>query len=303
MNAGTEIFVIRGRRFRRPVTTCRNYNRLSSFDIRRAGLATLNCLEKYRANLVRKTNLHLRTLLEVPDQTAAHEFRVGIKRLNALYRFLNGVDASLPARKLMKPARGLFKRIGPIREAQIVLQLIDENETLGARQRGSLGNALETRVRESHQRFKTYAANRGPSLIRLPTIRASGLSEAAILRHKPNALQALLTEITAIDSVADEEGWHGKRILLKRYHHIVDAFALCPGQAPDERILKQVALLEQLLGDWHDRAISAAILQTLPGPAANREFLIAELRRQGDALLESSRLYLRKLARRIPGQE
>ena len=67
--------------------------------------------------------------------------------------------------------------------------------------------------------------------------------------------------------------------------------------------MKQVTLLEQLLGDWHDRAISADILQALPGPAANREILIASLRRQGDTLLESSKLYLRKLARRLPGQE
>ena len=260
----------------------------------------MNCLEKYRATLVRRTNLHLRTLLEDPDETAAHEFRVAIKRLNALYRFLNGIDETLPARKLMKPARGLFKRIGPIREAQIVLHLIDENETLGARQRSALRNALETRIHASHQAFRTYAANHGPTSVRLPTIRATRLAEAAILHHRPTALNDLLTEITAIDAIADDDEWHRKRILLKRYHHIVDAFGLCAGQAPDERIMKQVALLEQLLGDWHDRAISADILHALPGSAANREILIASLRRQADALLESSRLYLRKLARRIP---
>ena len=263
----------------------------------------MNYLEKYRSNLVRRTNRNLRTLLDIPDEQAAHEFRVGIKRLNALYRFLQGVDETLPARELMKPARGLFKRIGPIREAQIVLHLIDENEGLGARQRGSLSNALETRIRESHRAFRTYAENRGPNSIRLPTIRAIGLTEAAILRHKPNALNDLLAEITAIDAITDEDEWHGKRILLKRYRHTVDAFGLCAGQAPDERIMKQVTLLEQLLGDWHDRAISADILQALPGPAANREILIASLRRQGDTLLESSKLYLRKLARRLPGQE
>jgi CHAD domain-containing protein len=263
----------------------------------------VNCLEKYRAAVVGKTNRHLKTLLNAPDEQAAHEFRVGIKRLNALYRFLGEVGEGIQARKLMKPARGLFKRVGPIREAQIVLALIAEFDGLGARDRGSLNNALISRIREDYRQFADYAASTGPALIRLPTIRSTGFGTSAILRHKPIAENELLSEITSIDNITDEEQWHGKRILLKRYRHTIDAFALCPGQLPDEKIMKHIALLEQLLGDWHDRVISAEILRALPGPVANRDSLIDSLLRQGDALLESAKLYLRKLGTRFPAGE
>ena len=60
--------------------------------------------------------------------------------------------------------------------------------------------------------------------------------------------------------------------------------------------MKQVVLLEQLLGDWHDRVISADILSSLPGPESNREQLIATMNLQGEALLGSARLYLGRFA-------
>jgi CHAD domain-containing protein len=258
----------------------------------------MNCLERYRSNLIRKTNQNLRALLAAPEETAVHDFRVGIKRLGALYRFVGGIDDSLKAGKAMKPCRALFKRAGAIRDTHIALQLLAELDDFDARASRSLVNALRARLRNSYRELKTYARSYGATSIRLPTIRSTGLGDAAILRHKPLALQQLLSEITDFDGDMSEEEWHRKRILLKRYHHLVDAFAGCPGHSADEKIMKRVVILEQLLGDWHDRVISAEILSSLPGPEANREKSIAAMRRQGEALLGSSRLYLRKLATR-----
>ena len=48
----------------------------------------MNCVEKYRGQLIRKINRELRVLTTRPDETAIHEFRVGMKRLSALFYFL-----------------------------------------------------------------------------------------------------------------------------------------------------------------------------------------------------------------------
>ncbi len=58
----------------------------------------------------------------------------------------------------------------------------------------------------------------------------------------------------------DAKQWHKKRVLLKRYHHQLDAFCLCPDHSSDEAELKQIKIVEQLLGDWHDRVVTAEIL-------------------------------------------
>ena len=256
----------------------------------------MNCLERYRSNLIRKTNQNLRALLAAPEETAVHDFRVGIKRLNALYRFLGGIDDRLRAGKPMKPCRALFKRAGPIRDTHIALQLVEECGDFDARANGSLVNALQARLRSGYAELKSYARDSGAISIRLPTIRSTGLGNATLLRHKPLAMQQLLGEIASFEADMSDAEWHGKRILLKRYHHLVDAFAGCPGHSADEKIMKQVVLLEQLLGDWHDRVISADILSSLPGPESNRTTLIATMTLQGEALLGSARLYLGRFA-------
>ena len=88
--------------------------------------------------------------------------------------------------------------------------------------------------------------------------------------------------------------WHKKRILLKRYHHKLDAFYFCPGHSLDESELKQIRILEQLLGDWHDRVVTAAILQVLNGVEAAAGRAVSIMRKQDRLLLGSARIYLNK---------
>lgn len=111
----------------------------------------MDCLDKYRSKLVGEINKDLRKVLAQPEEELVHDFRVGIKRLTALYYFPGRIDTNLKA----------------------------------------------------------------------------------------------------------------KRIPLKRYHHKTDAFRYCPGHKSDETEVTQIKILEQLLGDWHDRVITIEILQSL----------------------------------------
>ncbi|HUV21056.1 MAG TPA: CHAD domain-containing protein, partial [Gammaproteobacteria bacterium] len=111
-------------------------------------------------------------------------------------------------------------------------------------------------------------------------------------RHKAPALEQLLGGIVGVEDRGDAEHWHGIRILLKRYHHTLEAFDLCPGHRRDEAELSQIGMLEQLLGDWHDRVITAEILQALPRREKQCAPAIAELGRQQALLLGSARIYL-----------
>jgi len=120
------------------------------------------------------------------------------------------------------------------------------------------------------------------------------ISERAILREKPAILKVLLSQIMSTGPRMTADQWHKKRILLKRYHHKLDAFQFCPGHTSDESELKQIKILEQLLGDWHDRIITAETLRVLKGVETEADRAITLMMKQDKLLLGSARIYLNK---------
>jgi len=257
----------------------------------------MNCLDKYRGKLIGQLNRDLRTIRITPEEESVHDFRVGIKRLTALYYFLDEVNPELKARKLIKPYRSLAKSIGVIRDGHIAVHLIRELDEISPVDKKNLISALRAKTRKDYRIVKKSLQVDARTRVRVPTVRSMKISERAILRKKPLILKTLLAQIMSTGPRMTADQWHKKRILLKRYHHKLDAFHFCPGHASDERELKQIKILEQLLGDWHDRVITAEILQVLKGvePAAGRA--ISVMGKQDRLLLGSARIYLNKFSR------
>jgi len=254
----------------------------------------MNCLVKYRSKILRKTNLNLRILLDEPEEDSAHEFRVGVKRLTALYYFLHEIEPTLNAKKILKPYRSLFKSIGKIRDGHIALQLIQDLKEGNVEDSQILVKAAKSRVRKDFQLFQKYSQSSVRGSVSIPTITSLGISEREILRCKQNVLDGLLSQITGHEGRISSEAWHKKRILLKRYHHTLDAFQFCPGHKSDEEELKQIKILEQLLGDWHDRVTTIQFLQSFQGLEHQAEYVIAIMEKQDRVLLGSAKIYLNK---------
>jgi len=257
----------------------------------------MNCLDKYRTKLVSQINRDLKIILAGPDEEAIHNFRVGMKRLTALYFFLNEVDPVLRTRKILKPYRRLAKSIGVIRDGHIVVHLIQQLDEICTADKKVLIKAIKSKAGNHYRVFKRSTEASTLTRVSVPTIRSMGLSERAILRAKPISLKGLLTEITSIQPRMTADQWHKKRILLKRYHHKLDAFIFCPGHSSDETELKQIKILEQLLGDWHDRVIAAEMLQLLNSVEAEAGRAIAVMRKQDRMLLGSAKIYLNKFTK------
>jgi CHAD domain-containing protein len=258
------------------------------------GLSVMKCLDQYRRKLLTGVNQNLRVIVDTVDEESIHQFRVGVKRLTALYRFVAAVEPGLQAKQLLKPARRLSMSISTIRDCHITLGLIGATGRLTAAEIKTLQRAVHTRIRGNHREFCKLAQEGVRIPLRLPTIRSLQITQDKLLQQKPVVLQQLLARVsTPVRSNTDEQ-WHRKRILLKRYRHTHEAFNLCPGYRRDENELKLIGLLEQLLGDWHDRVIARDILRAcceLEPPTAP---LIAELARQEKLLLGAARIYLDK---------
>jgi CHAD domain-containing protein len=176
----------------------------------------MNCLDKYRSKLVRKINKDLRIILARPEEETVHDFRVGVKRLTALYYFLNRIDSDLKAKRILKPYRSLFKSIGKIRDAHIAVQLIQSLDEISIENSRILVKALRSGIRNDYQHFQAYVRAHSPISIRTPTVSSTGISARAILRLKPLVLNELLLQILSTEDRMNARQWHKKRILLKR---------------------------------------------------------------------------------------
>ncbi|MDH3762746.1 MAG: CHAD domain-containing protein [Gammaproteobacteria bacterium] len=257
----------------------------------------MNCLEKYRSKLIAEINRDLAIIVETPGEEPIHDFRVGVKRLTALYYFLNSIDSELNAKQLLKPYRRPFKSIGNIRDVHIAVQLIESMDEIDPQDSKLLIRQLNSRARQDYRMFQKSIPENHRLSIRMPTIRSTGISARAIGRQKPLLLNQLLPQILASGSKMNARQWHKKRILLKRYRHVLDAFCFCPGHSHDEDELKQIKILEQLLGDWHDRVVTAELIESLPGVESCLGTSISTMQKQDRLLLGAAKIYLGKFAR------
>lgn len=257
----------------------------------------MNCLEKYRSKLIGEINQNLRYVFTKLEEAPVHNFRVGVKRLTALYYFLSEVDSGLKAKKILKPYRSLARSIGNIRDGHIAVHLLQELDEISLTDSGVLIKAVRSKVRKDYRSLQQFVRSDVQTPIRVPTIRSTGISESAILRQKPAVLNRLLQQIMSTGGRMNDNLWHKKRIQLKRYQHKLDAFCFCPGHKSDEDELKQIKMLQQLLGDWHDRIVTAEILQSLEGVESEAVIAIAVMKKQDKLLLGSAKIYLNKFAK------
>ena len=163
----------------------------------------MNCLEQYRSKLMSDINRNLRIIVVDPDREAIHDFRVGIKRLTAMYRLLGAARPELKAKRIIKPARALSRSISKIRDCHITLDLITEMEGIDATQRKALLRALNAKIRNDYRVFRKFADSHITIPLRLPSVRSMALAESTILRHKPVVLNQLRANL-----------WIGRNALL-----------------------------------------------------------------------------------------
>jgi len=263
----------------------------------------MNCLDKYRSKLLREINKDLRIILEKPEEDPVHDFRVGVKRLRALYYFLNEINADVRAKEILKPYRLLFKSMGSIRDGHIATHLIEGQDEVNGEESKILVVAIRSRIRNDYRLFQKYVQSNAQISVRVPTVRSTGISERAILRGKRIVLGNLLHKILSAEGQMNAEKWHKKRILLKRYRHTLDAFYFCPGHRSDEDEIKQIKIMELLLGDWHDRVTTIQLLQTFQGLEAQTGQAIAIMKRQERLLLGSAKIYLSKFTKWHQGHQ
>ena len=199
-----------------------------------------------------------------PSPEAIHDLRVGLRRCRSVAAGLVGVDRDRSWRDMRHASRKLFRRLGELRDLQVlqewIARLADETDPV----RQALTEQLATREPE----LKEEVAAALETFDRRQWLLWSRTLAERAKRLQPDGLVAQHLALEAWESARalhrralhnrSSAAWHALRIGIKRFRYMVENF-LPERHAEWSSDLKRV---QDLLGDVHDLDVLAQTLHT-----------------------------------------
>ena len=223
-------------------------------------------------------------LVDPSDGEAVHDLRVALRRLRStLCAYRAFLDADSTGDALLRVGR-IASQIGATRDAQVALDWLraEREEMRPARSAvmTPLVESLEAQVRAQHAcqsdgvatdfarierelrvSLETYRARVSPAGDLRPPSLAAVASNA--LQTTAAELESALARVTGPDDVAAE---HEARIVAKRLRYLLEPVRRLTRDGP--ALLEDLKLLQDLIGNRHDRDVLGAILRAALEQAA-----------------------------------
>ncbi len=197
-----------------------------------------------------------------PSSDSVHDLRVALRRCRSLAAGLAGVDADSSWNAMRKASRKLFRRLGELRDLQVLQEwntrLADESDAV----RQSLAEVFSSREPELRDQVaRALASFDRPQWLlwsrslpeRARRLTPDGLVAQHLALEQWEAARALHRRALRNRSPAS---WHALRIGLKRFRYTVENF-LPARHAEWGEDLKRI---QDLLGEVHDLDVLSTVL-------------------------------------------
>ena len=249
-------------------------------------------LESYLSALFQEIRSELQKVKESHDIEAIHDMRVNIKRLRAVCAFIKYFKPDSNVKQLLVPFLTIFRKIGVIRDVQVPLELIQGIARDHNMEEDKLIKALVRKeknlIKQSIIWFENEPISLEESELELLTLAKSIQPGKADIE---GYLQSLRESLSISQARYSSRKWHKKRVILKRYHHVLDALVSIGYREENESEMKLIRIIEALIGDWHDRIVTANHLKN----SDHSGRLLQIVNSQARTLKSSSRMYLSRL--------
>jgi CHAD domain-containing protein len=227
------------------------------------------------------------------DEEALHDFRVALRRLRATERSYRELLSPAIPKKLRRALRELTQASNLARDTEVQLEWLEAQQAaLRPHQRAGyqwLHRHLRTRVMQEYAVMRERVEGDFPLLEQRlrerlhvgATMPGSPLAVAA-----ETALRALLDELVAavarLDEACDMPAIHALRLIAKRARYLLDPLADDIDAAAVAA--RELAAIQGLLGDIHDRQVMRQELFAAAGAAGAERFrAVVELAASGGA--------------------
>jgi CHAD domain-containing protein len=250
-------------------------------------------IQQYAAELLGQVGKNYHLVKESFSEEAVHDLRVSIKKLRAVSRFIRHFDQASEVKEALGPFRQIFKAFGTLRELQIAFKLA--NEWSGDQKTKSrVKRAFQAEIKKTADVARLQLSQSEIDIDHISSVFLKNVTKSNIAEDQIHDYLDLLR-----DKIGDCEGrfsskeWHKKRINLKFYRHTLDMLTFLGIRSADSTHIKEIQILEALLGDWHDRIMSIRHISLVP----ESDGLVRTLRYEAGILKASSRLYLKQFDR------
>jgi len=210
----------------------------------------------------------LQQVRNAPDEESVHDLRVAIRRCRSLAAVMMEVDADPAWMEMRKLPHKLFRGLGPLRDAQVMEQWIEELGKPSDPVRVLLHNSIERHKTELHdatprlaEKFdeKTWKSlgrtlRKRVHLVPVGSVAAECLALQRLEEARERHSRALRTEKPG--------PWHELRIALKRFRYTVESLL------PEHYALygENLKRVQDLLGDMHDLVVLGEAVKEVTTP-------------------------------------
>jgi CHAD domain-containing protein len=223
----------------------------------------------------------LDNLRQSPDKDAVHDLRVAIRRCRSVAAVMREVDPDPAWHDLRRLPKKLFRKLGELRDTQIMRQWVKEHGAENDKLRGVLEEmfqAQEPKLTDEAVQLAEKFDEKGWKRLgrklrkRMTLVPTGSLAAQCLAVERLNEAKGLHTRALRAEKA---ETWHGLRIGLKKFRYTVESllpeqYAIWSGK------LKQV---QDLLGEVHDLDVLRAIIKQ---KASDEDELRAEWERTID---------------------
>jgi inorganic triphosphatase YgiF len=212
-----------------------------------------------------------RALLETDDPEAAHQLRVGLRRLRSALRAFRPIESSPATLSLSRYAREIGQNVGELRDADILIGDIyapvaatrqgepgfsELRKVLLAHRDAVRGEARASLVREQWSRLQLY-------LVLWPeTVKSNARLAAPVGAFAPVSLAKSWRRAAKygarLESLSIEER-HEMRKALKAFRYAVEFFASLYEAREVKRLVKDLKRLQDVFGYMNDVATAGAL--------------------------------------------
>jgi CHAD domain-containing protein len=244
-------------------------------------------LHSYFKQRVKQVFNHLHDFDSSMSETDLHDFRVELKKMRAILRFLSKVYSKQKLKKSARLLSNIFQQAGDIREYQLLIQWLDKNEMT------VLKNQCfpEKRMHEMIQHFQQQT--------HLFKLELKELVDQ--LTDFVKSTNSILSEQYAIDLFAqinktilkdcNESQWHDLRKRIKQWQYA------CNWVDEKDWNLEQAYFqkLQEAIGHWHDIETIQQNLVAQHKAYSNQIEVLKELTKANQILEKSIKLRKREV--------
>lgn len=244
-------------------------------------------LHTYFKQRVKQVFNHLHDFDSSMSETDLHDFRVELKKMRAILKFLSKVYSKQKLKKSARLLSNIFQQAGDIREYQILIQWLDKNEMTVLKNQCFPEKRMHEMIQHFQQQTHLFKLELKELVDQLTDFVKS--TNSILSEQYATDLFAQINKMVSKDGSISQ--WHDLRKRIKQWQYA------CNWVDEKDWNLEKAYFqkLQEAIGNWHDLETIQQYLSSQTKNYSNQIDLLMELTKANQILEKSTKLRKREV--------